>query len=202
MPEIISQAEFARRKGVSRTAVTKAVQSGRIERAPKGIDWITQSEAWERNKAVDKDNVGRMSGTGGGLQQKYNEILATRQYYEAKLKEIKLKEAESGEIPKLAAIKLQKEIALKDEQIARIQLENEIKKKNLVPIELVAIWMGNFANGLRTYFFPIGKRVSPNDKKIQRKYEKELSKAIEKTLSETERALRKESEKVAESVNG
>ncbi len=51
MPELISQNEFARRKSVNPSKITKALRSGRIESGPDGkIDWETQSQAWEDNR--------------------------------------------------------------------------------------------------------------------------------------------------------
>lgn len=45
--EWITLAEFARRKQVSETLVRAGVKSGRIVREKAGIDWTTQSAAWD-----------------------------------------------------------------------------------------------------------------------------------------------------------
>jgi len=47
--ELISQAEFARRRGVSRQAVSKAVKQGRIELVAGKIDPVAANQAWERS---------------------------------------------------------------------------------------------------------------------------------------------------------
>lgn len=49
-PRSVSQADYARHRGCSPTAVRKAIKDGRIEPLPDGrIDPITADEQWERN---------------------------------------------------------------------------------------------------------------------------------------------------------
>lgn len=51
MPEIITKAEFARRKNVNQSKVGKAIANGRIVARKDGkIDWSTQGKAWEDNR--------------------------------------------------------------------------------------------------------------------------------------------------------
>ena len=96
-------------------------------------------------------------------------------------------------------VTLEKEKAMtiwKYEQIELLRLKKAREKKDLVPLSLVALWMGYFANGLRTYFFPIGKRVSPGNKELQLKYEEELSKAVKRTLEDADRKLPKQAKEM------
>ena len=67
--EIITLREFARRIGVSLTAIQKGVQNGRIEAIKDattgritGIDWDTQAEAWQANSKHPQKRPRTLSG--------------------------------------------------------------------------------------------------------------------------------------------
>ncbi len=103
MPELISQSEFARRKDVTKQAVSNAIRSGRITKTASGkIDWETQSIAWEQNRRIEKDHGSR--GVGAGTTQvkdgTYQKLLAANKQMDYKLKELKLKEMEGEVISK------------------------------------------------------------------------------------------------------
>ncbi len=103
MPDLISQAEFARRKDVTKQAVSNAIRSGRITKTPSGkIDWETQSIAWEQNRRIEKDHGSR--GVGAGKNQvkdgTYQKLLAANKQMDYKLKELKFKEMERELISK------------------------------------------------------------------------------------------------------
>lgn len=119
MPELITITEFARRLGVSKQAVSKAIERNRIQKTASGkIDYDSQVIAWEANRSVEKDHMSRGSSTGGGQVAKdgtYQKLLAANKQMDYKLKELKLRELE-GELiskeelqkryaPKLAMIK-------------------------------------------------------------------------------------------------
>ncbi len=94
MPELITQAEFARRKDVPRQAVNKAIRAGRITKTPSGkIDWETQSVAWETNRRVEKDHGSRGVGAGGGQVKSsdYQLVLIAVKKIEFKHKELDYK---------------------------------------------------------------------------------------------------------------
>ncbi len=97
----ISQADFARRIGVARSTITKAIRSGRIALGPDGkIDWDSQSVAWEANRSVHKDHQSRGLGQDGNINEKYKQVLTTFKFYDAKLRELKYKELEGELISK------------------------------------------------------------------------------------------------------
>ncbi len=103
MPELISQSEFARRMGVSRQVVNKAIGTGRIIKTPSGkIDWASQSIAWAQNRHPEKDHQSR--GMGAGKNQvkdnTYQKLLAANKQIDYKLKELKFKEKEGDLISK------------------------------------------------------------------------------------------------------
>lgn len=48
--ELITQSEFARRKGISKQLVSRSIQEGRIKTEKSGkINWITEADEWENN---------------------------------------------------------------------------------------------------------------------------------------------------------
>lgn len=68
---VLSLAEFARHRGVSRNAVSLAAKSGRITRRPDGkVDQKTADREWEQNTDATKPRssvrAGRGSGGNGG----------------------------------------------------------------------------------------------------------------------------------------
>ncbi len=99
----ITQAEFARRIGVARSTITKAVRSGRIALGSDcKIDWETQSIAWEQNRRIEKDHGSRGVGAGKSRVEDstYQKLLAANKQMDYKLKELKLKEMEGEVISK------------------------------------------------------------------------------------------------------
>lgn len=67
--ELITLREYARRKGVSLTAIQKGIESGRVraEVDPDtgrrtGIDWHTQAEAWEANSKHPQKKAHNQAG--------------------------------------------------------------------------------------------------------------------------------------------
>ncbi len=119
MSELVTITEFANRLGVSKQAVSRAIERERIHKTPSGkIDYDSQSIAWEANRAVEKDHMSRGSSTGGNVKKdskEYQEYLKINKALDAKLKELKIKEIEGQLIskqnlqkryfPKLALIK-------------------------------------------------------------------------------------------------
>ncbi|MBA7660701.1 hypothetical protein ES703_68707 [subsurface metagenome] len=101
MSELITQAEFARRVGVSAVMVHKAIGSGRITKTSSGkIDWASQSIVWEANRSVHKDHRSRGIDQDGNIHEKYKQVLTTFKYYDAKIRELKYKELEGELISK------------------------------------------------------------------------------------------------------
>ncbi len=103
MPELISQSEFARRLNVSKQAVGRAIERGRIQKTASGkIDYDSQVIAWEQNRRPEKDH--RSRGVDAGSNQvkdsTYQKLLAANKQMDYKLKELKLKEMEGEVISK------------------------------------------------------------------------------------------------------
>ena len=96
--------------------------------------------------------------------------------------------------------KLKADIMLKEKQGRKLDLEFERLKKDLIPSQLMAIWIGYFAQGVSTYFLPIGARIGRDDVTLRNRVEKEIKKSIEKTIEAAERGLREEGGKIAEAL--
>lgn len=96
----------------------------------------------------------------------------------------------------LEAEKLRADIEWKKKQSRKLDLQHEIDKKDLAPLEQVAIWIGYFSTGIRNNMLTLGKRVSRGDADLQARIDKHVTKAIDKTLETAEKQLRKETEKL------
>jgi hypothetical protein len=96
--------------------------------------------------------------------------------------------------------KLKADILLKDKQARKLDLEFEKAKKDLIPSNLIGIYLGFFATGIRTYFLNIGQRIARGDVELRDRIEKEIKKAIEKTLETAKRGLIEESEELAKAL--
>ncbi len=100
----------------------------------------------------------------------------------------------------LEAQKIQADIDLKLKQGRKLDLQFEIDKQGLIPSELVAIWIGYFASGIRTNFLNIGNRVARGNTKLRDNIEREISKAIEKTLEGAENGLKNEAKILTDAI--
>ena len=148
----------------------------------------------------------KLRKSSGGL---YNlledEILdwAMEPYVKEKLYEYKrtmLAGAEDNSVEGLEAEKLREEIKYKNKQSRKLDLHFATEKNDLIPSDLIGIWIGYFASGLRNNFLTIAARVARNNKTLRNKIEKEITKAIKKTLETAEKELLKYSEKLMENM--
>lgn len=107
MPELITQAEYARRRGCSREAVSKAIESGRISTVgdDKLIDPAVADIQWAQNTRSRADSKGdeaspgadRESGRGPGGQgrvgdERYFDARSRREKADADAAEMKTAE--------------------------------------------------------------------------------------------------------------
>ncbi len=109
----MSQAQYARARGVSREAVRKAIQAGRIVLVNGKIDPAMADSQWDRNtrKAIGRGGVpatGEAPATGAlddqdGHRKGYEAARAKREFHEARLAEMKDRER-SGELVEVARV--------------------------------------------------------------------------------------------------
>jgi hypothetical protein len=87
--ERVNQAEFARRLGVSRAAVGKAIRSGRITLGADGkLDPITAQREWLDNTRACAQSATAKQPRGG--QTRYNSARARKEHALASIAELKL----------------------------------------------------------------------------------------------------------------
>ena len=92
--------------------------------------------------------------------------------------------------------KIREDIEWKRRQSRKLDLDHEIRKKDLVPTELIGIYLGHFAAGIRTNFLTLGNRIARGDAKLRDRIEKEVTKGIKKTLAGAAAGLRRESKSI------
>ena len=128
---------------------------------------------------------------------------AMAHYVKGKIDEYKkelLQGYEDNSYEGLEAQKLIADIAYKNKQSRKLDLQHAIAKNDLVPIELIGIWIGYFRSGLNSNFLTIAARVSRNNKTLRDKIEIEMTKAIIKTRDAANRELVKQSKKLMEGL--
>lgn len=95
--EFINQAEYARRRGVSREAVRKAVQDGRITLINGKIDPVVADIQWQQNTNASQQRFSASqaaidpAATGEGSATLYNMAAARakREHFDAQLAEMR-----------------------------------------------------------------------------------------------------------------
>lgn len=115
--ELITQAEYARRRGVAKSAVARAVKEGRIVLIDGKIDPAIADIQWERNTRSRADSGRAAFGDGEGgagasaapapaprLDDGYYEQRARRERLEADLAALKLGELQ-GELVRVADVR-------------------------------------------------------------------------------------------------
>jgi hypothetical protein len=162
--------EFGKHCGVTGSAIYAARQKGKVIKIPEGYD--------------TDDPINRAYALG--ISKK---ALAQRGILTPPDKP---KETEKDS---LEAQKLKEDIIYRKKMGRKLDLEHESKIMNLIPSELIGIWIGFFAEGIRNNFLNIGSRVARGDTELRDRIEKEIKLAIEKTIEGAERGLRDEGAK-------
>jgi len=109
---------------------------------------------------------------------------------------------EDNSLEALEAEEKKANIALKKKRERKLDREHEIEIKNLHHTDQVVIMLGAIASGIRSYLFPVGERVARGDHKLQKRIDKEITKAIIKIKETTAAELKKESEKIIKAMEG
>lgn len=105
--ELITQAEYARRRGCSRVAVTKAIDKGRISLIDGMIDPAVADVQWKANTRARAGSASmretRQAKDDGG-EEGYMAARTRREQAEAELAELKLAEAR-GDLVRAAEVR-------------------------------------------------------------------------------------------------
>lgn len=164
--------EFADFCGVSASAVCKARQGGKLNKTPEG---------YETNDP--KNHAYAVGNTVKTLSQRGVPSTGKATVHDP-----------------LDDQKKKADILLKKKMARKLDREHDNAMKDTIPAELMRIWIGYFAEGIRSNFLPIGNRIARGDIKLRDRIEKEISKAIEKTLEGAERGLKEDGGKVIEAL--
>ena len=92
--ELITQAEYARRKGVSRTAVCKHVKSRKITLVNGKVDPVMADQQLKANLDISQKRKVKLSDDVGNELSQYQEARARREKAKASLAELELAEKE------------------------------------------------------------------------------------------------------------
>ncbi len=91
--ELISQAQYARCKGVSRTTICKHVKSGNITLVNGKIDPVIADQQLKANLDISQNRKVKLSDDDVGDElNMYQKARAKREYYNAKLAELEYQE--------------------------------------------------------------------------------------------------------------
>lgn len=93
-----------------------------------------------------------------------------------------------------------RDISLKERREEKIQIEIAKARQDLIPVELVAILLGHIASGVKTNFFPLGKRLARGNLDEQKRIETEVGKAVKKTLDMAAAGLKHEAKPIAKAI--
>jgi hypothetical protein len=98
--------------------------------------------------------------------------------------------------------KLHWEVERTKAQTKKYQAELAIKQKDMIPVELMELWMGYFRQGIETNFLTIARRIARGDKGLELRIDKEITNAIIKTKEGAAKALRDEGPEVIRAAGG
>ncbi len=91
--ELITQAEYARRKGVSRTTISKHVKSGKITLVNGKIDPVMADKQLKANLDISQKRKLKLSDDEVGNElNSYQAARAKREYFKAKMAELEYME--------------------------------------------------------------------------------------------------------------
>jgi hypothetical protein len=118
--ELVTRAEYARRRGVAKSAVTQAIQAGRISLINGKVDPAVADIQWERNSRARADSGKPAAPTAPSLaasgpsvdvlppsstdEGEYSVNRARRERYEADLAQMKLLE-QQGDLVRVAEVR-------------------------------------------------------------------------------------------------
>jgi hypothetical protein len=89
-------------------------------------------------------------------------------------------------------------ISLDVERTINLKLKNAALRKDLIPADIAQLFVGAFSSGIRTNFLQLGTRVARGNTALRDKIEKEVKKAIQKTLDNAAAQLREIAESAIE----
>jgi hypothetical protein len=172
MPILKTDQLFGDLCGVSASAIYKARRAGKLNKTSEGYDTLDPSN---HSYMVGLDN--KTFAQRGGIIP--------------------------ADVPTHDPLDDQKkraDILLKKKMARQLDRKHDTEMKDLIPADLMAIYIGFFAEGIRNNFLNIGSRVARGDTALRDRIEKEIKTAIEKTIEGAARGLEKEGGKLIEAL--
>lgn len=149
--------------GVSRQAVSQAVQDGRLYKDP-------QTGLFDPAHSVNK-------------------MFIQRNRVENGVDDPPPEGEDTGELSDLYEQKIRAEIRRIDEQTRKLQLDNAKTNRDILPFSFFEKGLGFFAQSMRSNVLTIGKRVARGDSELQRRIEKETARAIDRSVETAQREV-------------
>ncbi|MCF7951442.1 MAG: hypothetical protein K9L57_07390 [Spirochaetaceae bacterium] len=182
--KLLSRAEFAELAGCSPQAVTRAAREGRAYRDPTtgrypathpiNLHYVNSNLSKRKSKLEDMEEAPETEGDG-------EEAITLAQLQRAKL---------SAEVQRTQA------------QADRYQLQLEKDKGNIIPIELMIIWLGYWGEAVRNNFLTLGRRIAGTDQALKDKIDTEVTRMIRRSRETVEQELKNESEELIKAMGG
>ena len=98
--------------------------------------------------------------------------------------------------------KIKADIVLKQKRARNLDVAYSREVKDLIPVETMLLWMGEFRSGLETNILTLGNKIGRGDIPLRNRVEKHVKAAIEKTLEGAAKALKREGPAIFEALNG
>jgi hypothetical protein len=102
------------------------------------------------------------------------------------------------DLKKLDRIEQEEKIRNMRERTVNTMLKNAALRKDLIPADVAQLFVGAFSSGIRTNFLQLGTRIARGNTKLRDKIEREIKKAIQKTLDNAAAQLREIAESAIE----
>ena len=170
--EFVTAAEFSRLCGVSRQAVDRARKGGKIYRD----ETIKKFDIYHPVNLAYLENAKARAGN--------DEPEAEENDYSG----ISPKDLPAS-MQELYRQKLAADTRRSEAMARRYEVDNALKTKDLVSIDLVRIFIGSFASGIQTNFLNLGNRIARDDNVLRDRIESDVKKCIERTKEMAQRAL-------------
>lgn len=189
---IVSMAEVARLAGVRQSAVTKA-----------GLPCVPDSNG-RRYDIEDPDVAayiegGRMANRRQRLQKK---IKSSSRPQDEKQVEVRISDdlkaiidSVQDPLAKLNLIHEAEKVEWTRQRRIKVELENTSRKKQMIPVNVMRVWVGAFVPGIRNNFLPLPQRIARGNKELEARAAKEVETGIRKTI-ESALALLKDSDSI------
>lgn len=188
-PNVVTQAYIAKVTGVTKSAVSKSplptVSDSKGNKRydlndPEVKAYIEGKRTVNRRR---RPQIRSKAGPSVDFEGEKNHSV----YLSADLKAIV--DSVSDPVAKLNVIHDAEKVEWTRERRIKVQLENAIRKKDLIPVNIVRIWIGAFVPGIRNNLLPLGKRIARGDRALQTRIDEEIQRATEKLLESSIRLV-------------